>query len=226
MIKRYGVENSGWCLVLASNSPRRKQLFALGGWGFRVSAAEVNENPVVGEEPAAYVARLAEAKARAAANQAQPDEVLVAADTSVVDGRIILGKPADADQAVRMLQQLRGRNHQVVTGLAVLRTADGLLLSDFCATDVAMRDYTNEEIAAYVASGDPMDKAGGYAIQHRGFSPARPLHGCYANVMGLPLCHMLRTLRKVGIQSREDIPQACQAALEYACPVFEMILSV
>ena len=87
-----------------------------------------------------------------------------------------------------------------------------------------MRSYSDNEIALYVASGDPLDKAGAYAIQHRGFNPARPLQGCYANVVGLPLCHLLRTLRKAGCWPRKDIPQACQAALQYACPVFELIL--
>jgi septum formation protein len=98
------------------------------------------------------------------------------------------------------------------------------VLSDFCSTDVSMRDYSDEEILAYVSSGDPMDKAGAYAIQHRGFNPASPLRGCYANVVGLPLCTLLRTLKKAGVYARNDVPQACQSALEYECPVFEMIL--
>jgi septum formation protein len=210
-------------IVLASNSPRRKQLLALGGWDFRVAAVEVDESPLEGEKPEMYVARQAEAKAKAAV-EARNDEVVVAADTTVVADGKFLGKPADADQAVKMLQQLRGRVHQVFTGLAVLRIADGALLVDFCSTDVTMRDYSDEEIAAYVSSGDPMDKAGAYAIQHRGFNPASPLQGCYANVVGLPLCNLLRTLKKVGVYARNDVPRACQVALQYECPVFEMIL--
>ena len=87
-----------------------------------------------------------------------------------------------------------------------------------------MRDYSDEEIEAYVASGDPFDKAGAYAIQHQGFNPARPLQGCYANVMGLPLCHLVRTLRKAAVQTPDNIPAACQASLGYACPVLEGIL--
>jgi MAF protein len=170
-----------------------------------------------------YVARLAAAKARAAV-EVRSDTVVVAADTTVVADGMILGKPADADQAVKMLQQLRGRVHQVFTGLAVLRIADGTLLEDFCSTDVSMRDYSDEEILAYVSSGDPMDKAGAYAIQHRGFNPARPLQGCYANVVGLPLCNLLRTLKKVGVYTRNDVPRACQVALQYECPVYKKIL--
>jgi MAF protein len=211
-------------LMLASNSPRRKQLFALGDWQFRVSAAEIDESILAGEQPADYVKRLALEKAQAIADRAGADEWIVAADTTVVDGAQILGKPADAQQAAEMLRQLRGRVHQVFTSLAVMRKADGAVFRDFCVTDVAMRDYSDDEITTYVASGDPLDKAGAYAIQHRGFSPARPLRGCYANVVGLPLCHLLRTLRKAGCQPRGELPQACQAALEYACPVYEMIL--
>ena len=210
-------------IVLASNSPRRKQLLALGGWDFQVVSASVDESFREGEKPAVYVSRLAEAKARAAVG-ASRDEVIVAADTTVVVDDMIFGKPADADQAVWMLQYLRGRTHQVYTGLAVLRNADGAWLSDFCSTDVSMRTYSDEEILAYVSSGDPMDKAGAYAIQHRGFHPARPVQGCYANVVGLPLCNLLRTLKKVDIHARNDVPRACQAALEYKCPVFEKIL--
>jgi len=224
MIRRSGVVKSGYRLILASNSPRRKQLFALGSWEFRVLAVEVDESLTTGEAPAAYVTRLAQEKAWAVVDRVQPDEIIVAADTTVADGGMILGKPADVDQAVKMLQQLRGRDHQVYTGLAVLRAADNLFLSDFCTTNVSMREYSDQEIAAYVGSGDPMDKAGAYAIQHRGFSPARPLQGCYANVMGLPLCHLLRTLKKAGIQTQEDIPTKCQVNLGYDCQVFEKIL--
>ena len=218
------MEKPSFRLVLASNSPRRKRLFALGGWEFRVLAPEVDERPWQGETPEGYVARLADAKAQAAAEWAQPEEVIVAADTTVVDDGVILGKPADAREAIWMLEKLRGRIHQVITGLSVLRRADGLMLRDRCITDVSMRDYSAEEIASYVASGDPMDKAGAYAIQHRGFHPGHPRDGCYANVVGLPLCHLLRTLERVGVQAQADIPQACQAVLDYDCPVYLSIL--
>jgi septum formation protein len=210
-------------IVLASNSPRRKQLLALGGWDFQVVAARVDESLREGEKPVVYVSRLAQAKARAALATSL-DEVIIAADTIVVVDDMIFGKPEDADQAVWMLQYLRGRTHQVYTGLAVLRNADGTWLSDLCSTDVSMRAYSDAEILAYVSSGDPMDKAGAYAIQHQGFNPARPVQGCYANVVGLPLCNLLRTLKKVGIYARNDVPRVCQAALEYKCPVFEKIL--
>lgn len=210
-------------ILLASNSPRRKQLLALAGWPYRIQPAEVDETPLPGEPAEAYVLRLAESKARAAAASAE-DGLVLAADTTVVDAGAILGKPNDADQARAMLRQLRGRTHQVLTALAVLQGCSDRLLTDVCATDVPMRAYTEAEIEAYVASGDPLDKAGAYAIQHTGFHPVASLAGCYANVVGLPLCHLARTLRKLGIPPQADLSQACQAALGYQCPVYEQIL--
>lgn len=223
------LESPGMILILASNSPRRRQLMSLGGWEFTVSAAEVDETPLAGEEPPAYVCRLAESKARAAAAANPGNELYFAADTTVVDelaplGTKILGKPSDEADARRMLYSLRGRVHQVYTALALYRPADGLLLTDLCCTEVPMRDYSDAEIEAYVASGDPLDKAGAYAIQHAGFHPVQDLQGCFANVMGLPLCHLARLLQKLQIQPKSDLPQACQAELGYDCPVFIAIL--
>lgn len=210
-------------ILLASNSPRRKQLLALAGWPYRIQPAEVDETPLPGEPAEAYVLRLAESKARAAAGSAE-DGLVLAADTTVVDAGAILGKPNDADAARAMLRQLRGRSHQVLTALTVLQSRPDRLLTDVCVTDVPMRAYAEAEIEAYVASGDPLDKAGAYAIQHAGFHPVESLAGCYANVVGLPLCHLARTLRRLGLAPRADLPQACQAALGYQCPVYEQIL--
>jgi MAF protein len=214
-------------LILASNSPRRRQLLALGGWEFDVCPAPVDETPLEGELPVAYVRRLAESKVRAAAGSA--GGLFLAADTSVVDepatlGTKILGKPSDESDARRMLLALRGRTHQVYTALALYHPGNDRLLVDTCCTDVPMRNYSKAEVDSYIASGDPLDKAGAYAIQHAGFHPVEELRGCYANVMGLPLCHLSRLLGELGIDSRSDLPQACQSALGYTCPVFEAIL--
>lgn len=209
-------------LVLASNSPRRRQLIALAGWDFIVSVADVDESPRENEPPADYVLRLAETKARAV--KANADRIILAADTTVVDGSEILGKPRDNAEAAAMLYRLRGRTHQVYTGIALLRVSDGLLLTDLCVTDVPMRDYSGEEINAYVATGDPLDKAGAYAIQHPVFRPVASVNGCYASVMGLPLCHVVRTMRKMGILPNADVPMICQKLLEYDCPVFGQYL--
>jgi MAF protein len=211
-------------LVLASNSPRRRELLALGGWMFHTRPADVDESQRPGEEPGAYVLRLAESKARTCAASAHPDLVIVAADTTVASGNAILGKPKDMAEAVEMLKALRGRSHQVYTGIAVLRMSDGRLVTDLCITDVPMRAYRDDEIEAYVATGDPLDKAGAYAIQNAGFHPVEALRGCYACVMGLPLCHLARSLQKIDIAPRYDIAEECQSALKYACPISAAVL--
>jgi predicted house-cleaning NTP pyrophosphatase (Maf/HAM1 superfamily) len=135
-----------------------------------------------------------------------------------------LGKPADPSEAKRMLRQLRGRVHQVYTGIAALRVPEGNLLADACVTDVPMRAYSEAEIEAYVQTGDPLDKAGAYAIQHPRFQPVESMRGCYASVMGLPLCHVTRLLERMGLPPRADVPAQCQFFLNYACPVFAGIL--
>ncbi len=211
-------------LILASASPRRHQLLALGGWEFAVQVADVDETPRAGEDPGEYVLRLAEAKARAVAERGAMGAAVIAADTTVVADGEILGKPADAAEAEAMLRQLRGRVHQVLTGVAVLRLGDGRLETELAITDVPMRAYSDEEMRNYIASGDPFDKAGGYAIQHAGFNPAPELSGCYANVVGLPLCHLTRALARLGIAARQEVPPACQQALAYSCTVYSGIL--
>jgi MAF protein len=143
----------------------------------------------------------------------------------VVDGDIILGKPNDDADAFAMLTRLRGRTHQVYTGLALLRPGDGFLLTDLSVTDVPMRGYSDKEIRAYIATGDPHDKAGAYAIQHAEFHPVEHMHGCYAGVMGLPLCHVRRLLRRMDASPDADIPTVCQAYLDYVCPVFGKIVN-
>lgn len=209
-------------LVLASNSPRRRQLLALTGWTFAVSAADVDEGRLPNEFPADYVLRLAETKARAV--KEDPDQTVLAADTTVVDGVDILGKPADSAEAIAMLKRLRGHTHQVYTGVALLRLRDGLLLKDLCATDVPMRDYSDEEILTYVQTGDPLDKAGAYAIQHPEFQPVADLSGCFASVMGLPVCHIIRLMRMMDLQPKSDFFLSCETLLEYQCPVSRAIL--
>lgn len=201
-------------LVLASNSPRRKQLLALGGWTFSVLPVEIDEQPISGESPEEYVLRLAEGKAQVAARQAPPDALIIAADTTVVDQGQILGKPADSLEAEVMLRRLRGRTHQVHTALCIQRLQDGALHSEICTTDVSMRNYSEEEMLAYIASGDPLDKAGAYAIQHIAFDPVESLQGCYTNVVGLPLCRVMQMLAKFGVSPEVELPLACLHTLE------------
>ena len=219
-------------LILASNSPRRRQLLSLGGWTFKVAVADVDENQHHGETPGEYVLRLAELKARKSAENARPGSVVIAADTTVVDGDDILGKPVDEQDAAHMLKRLRGHTHQVYTGLALLRVSDGSALrqaqdsalTDLSVTDVPMRDYSDEEIAAYVQTGDPLDKAGAYAIQHPDFHPVENLRGCFASVMGLPLCRLIYLLRQFEIFPTADVGIRCQTEIQYDCPVSSAIL--
>ncbi len=201
----------------------------MAGFGFEPLAVQVDETPLQGEQGVDYVKRIAGHKALAASKLPGIEGVVISADTAVVgfgrEGALeIFGKPKDSAEAVQMLQRLRGRTHQVLTAINTFITRDGTSWLDLCTTQVPMRDYSDAEIDAYVASGDPMDKAGAYAIQHTGFHPVKHLQGCYANVMGLPICHLTRRLSRFGISSRVDVPQACQAALGYNCPVYSDIL--
>ena len=191
---------------------------------FSVSVSNVDESQRIGETPPDYVLRLAEAKARAAVIHARPEHIIIGADTTVVDGSRILGKPKDMKEATAMLKALRGHAHQVYTALAVLRMNDECLVTDLCVTDVPMRNYSDEELETYVLTGDPLDKAGAYAIQHPGFHPVENMKGCYASVMGLPLCHLIRVLRKLDVAPTTNVPAACQSLLHYPCPVSRAVL--
>jgi len=155
-------------ILLASNSPRRRQLLALGGWEFTSASSNVDESSHPAETPAAYVVRLAQEKARVSAQLAKPGQIVIGSDTTVVIDGSMLGKPAGADEATSMLRRLRGRTHQVYTGIAALDTGTGSLLTDLCVTDVPMRAYSDDEISAYVATGDPLDKAGPAGGGHGG----------------------------------------------------------
>jgi septum formation protein len=190
-------------ILLASNSPRRQQMLVWTGWEFETGPVPVDETPAPAEAPEDYVLRLAQCKIHAALPG--KNQIVLGADTVVSDGANLLGKPQTALEANRMLRSLRGRTHQVFTA--------------------PMRAYSDQEIADYIETGDPLDKAGAYAIQHGGFHPVINFKGCYACVMGLPLCHLVRTLRKLEIQTPVDVPSVCQAKLNYACPVSEAILS-
>lgn len=212
-------------LLLASNSPRRRQLLGLGNWKFATAVSDVDETQLDGETPRDYVLRLAQAKAMAVVERARGEDlVVIGSDTTVVDADSILGKPIDGADAARMLNQLRGHTHQVYTGVAFHRVRDGKMLTELCVTDVPMRAYSDDEVAAYIQTGDPLDKAGAYAIQHPEFQPVESMRGCYASVMGLPMCHVTRALRALEIQPLANVPTACQNLLNYECPVSGAIL--
>jgi MAF protein len=211
-------------IVLASNSPRRRQLLALGGWKFEIKPAELDESVLLDETPAAYVRRLAEQKTLAIAEKLHPGNLVVAADTTVVHENEILGKPANAQEAASILRRLRGRRHEVYTGLAVLRLSDAALRSEVCVTKVFMRNFTEAEIQAYIATGDPLDKAGAYAIQHTGFDPVDRIEGCYANVVGLPLCGLTRLLHELGSEPPTDRLKKYLTRPDQPCVISEQIM--
>jgi MAF protein len=211
-------------LYLASNSPRRRQLISLLGWNFNAISVVVDEKPLTGEHPDDYVLRLAESKTLAAMGNIPVGNPVIGADTVVVDRGIFLGKPEDEKDALRMLQQLRGHTHQVYTGIIVQYGRNQQILKDLCVSQVPMRTYDEAEIQAYIASQDPLDKAGAYAIQSPEFHPVDNFSGCYASVMGLPLCHLARLLRKLELSLETDIAEKCQENLDYICPIYMDVL--
>jgi septum formation protein len=184
-------------LVLASASPRRRELLAQAGFVFSVHPAHIPEDPMPDEDPIAYVTRLAREKAEAVYRELsertvesgndRPDQSLVVlgADTTVTLDGHILGKPEDAADAARMLRLLSGRTHRVITGVAVATSERVEVAAE--VTAVRFLSISDDEIAAYVASGEPMDKAGAYAIQGRAAKWIPRVEGCYFNVVGLPL---------------------------------------
>ena len=217
-------------LVLASNSPRRKQLLKASGLEFTVFPAPVDESERPGESPQAYVLRLAETKARAAldawADSSPAAEVLfLGADTTVVVDGDILGKPDSPAEAWRMLQQLRDRTHQVFTAIALVRHPDGECVKDVVVSQVNVRRYTDEEITAYVDSGDPLDKAGAYAIQASEFHPVSTVEGCYANVVGLPVCRLAILLQVHGVTGMHRPWQSCQDVTGVPCQVYQNLMA-
>lgn len=216
-------------LVLASNSPRRRELLALLDIPFTVFSVAIDETPLLQEHPSAYVERLARHKAKQTAARWQGEAFILAADTTVAiqdsTGKWeILGKPQDTQEAERMLRRLRGCTHQVLTGLALLHTSTVQQWSDVCISEVPIRNFSDAEMYAYIASGDPFDKAGAYAIQHAGFHPVENFSGCFANVMGLPLCHLVRLLERVGIKIGKDPALQCLDTLNYPCSLATRIL--
>jgi septum formation protein len=178
-------------LVLASQSPRRKEILSQAGIPFVVRTSPVDETPLPGETPEQYVQRLAVDKAMAIA--AGPDETVLGADTTVVIDGEMLGKPADAADAKRMIERLSGRRHEVITGIC-LKTG-GKLIRDWGSTHVWFTRMSAAEIDGYVASEEPMDKAGAYAIQGLASKYIEKIEGCYFNVVGLPVALVYRHLR-------------------------------
>jgi len=180
-------------LVLASSSPRRQELLRSAGISFEVQPAEIPENALPGESAKDCAERLAREKALAVARQ-RPHDLVLGADTVVVVDGQLLGKPTDAADAARMLRMLSGREHQVITGVCLVVSGQSSVASE--TTLVTVNELTDQDIADYVASGEPMDKAGAYAIQGPASRWIPRIEGDYSNVVGLPVALVLRMLRE------------------------------
>ena len=210
---------------LASSSPRRQEILSWTGIQFNTLTADVDESTQENELGEKYVERLAAYKARTVVNKVTQNNIIIAADTAVVLADKILGKPADIQEAVSMLRALRDKRHQVITALCVIQPSTGFFVIDRCNSNVQMRKYSDEEINSYIRTGDPLDKAGAYAIQHFQFDPVVNFHGCYACVMGMPLCHLERTLRRLKGYPWRNMPEICQNNLDYTCPIHARVLN-
>jgi septum formation protein len=184
-------------LILASASPRRAEILRNAGFAFEVQPAHVDETPLQDEPAEAYVQRMATTKARAAAKSLRTNAeraVVIGADTVVVADGHILGKPADADDARRMLRLLSGREHDVLTGLSLLTLPEGVETRHVESTRVSFLPLSDEDIEDYVLTGEPFDKAGAYGIQGIGGRFISRIEGCYFNVMGLPISRVSSTI--------------------------------
>lgn len=180
-------------LILASQSPRRQELLRLFGAPFRVEAADIDETMDAEKSPFDEVARVSACKARAISREAE--DVVVAADTIVVCAGRVLGKPHNTDEAQQMLRLLSGRDHQVMTGVTVLHKDRAVTFTE--VTDLHFRALSEQEIAAYVRTGEPMDKAGAYGIQGGAALFCEKITGDYYNVMGLPVCRLGQVLKQL-----------------------------
>ena len=209
-------------IVLASASPRRRDLLAALGVSFQVCPSNVDESPLPGETPLQTQHRITREKARCAQARLASEEALsslaapalptiIACDTTVLLDGEMLNKPADASEARSMLRRLRGRTHQVQSAI-VIRQGEHEI-ADLVSSQVTMRNYTDDEIEAYIATGDPFDKAGSYAAQHATFQPIAQIRGCPLNVVGLALCHL-----RVRLSFLPDPRPVCAAFTGRPCP--------
>jgi len=187
-------------IVLASSSPRRQELLRNAGIPFEVQAANINETPLTGEAPRDCAERLAGAKALAV-SESRPQEWVLGADTIVVVDDVILGKPRDAKDAASMLRMLSGRTHEVITGVCLVGPVASKIETQTASqtTMVTMYELSDAEIRDYIATGEPMDKAGAYAIQGIASRWIPRIEGDYSNVVGLPVALVYRILRERGV---------------------------
>lgn len=212
-------------LILASSSPRRRQLIQLMQLPLRIQSADVDERTILVTDPADNAVRTAELKARAIADEVEQATWVIGSDTNVALNGKIFYKPEDAGDAREMLQQLRGNVHQVHTGIFIVHSKTGESAEIVSTSHVQMREYSDQEIAAYIASGDPFDKAGAYSVQHPIFAPVMAIDGCYSGVVGLSLCALQTVLERVGLIGNRPIADWCQRHHHYAPDLSSLFLA-
>ncbi len=203
-------------IVLASASPRRRELLGLLGLDFVIEDSGVPEETDPAESPAESAVRLARQKAETVASRFA-DALVLGADTVVVAGREILGKPVDPEDARRMLQLLRNRWHFVITGVALIDSRNARQEARFVETGVQMADYSDADIEKYIKTGEPFDKAGSYAVQGLGGRLVARVEGCYTNVVGLPVCEVAEMLHEFGVKVAA-VPAPCTDSAGAPCP--------
>lgn len=206
-------------IILASESPRRQQMLSWILPEFECHPADIDETPLIGELPVPYCQRMALGKALHCVELLPEKGFVIGSDTTVYLNHRILGKPRDEDHAEEMLRFLNGREHLVCTAAALAFRNNGKIsiLQTVCETIVRFRTMSRDEILDYIASGDPMGKAGAYAIQNLEFHPVESIRGCYASVMGFPLCHVGIMFHEFGYDTFPQIRSACQAGTKVPC---------
>lgn len=185
-------------IVLASASPRRQDFLKSLRLHFTIQPASIDETPLPGERPEEFVMRLAHEKARSVA-KAHPKSCAIGADTIVCMGNTLFGKPGTPEEALLMLQRLRGKTHKVMTGIALIHQVESVTKTFLETTSVTFAHFSDELLKAYIANGDPMDKAGSYGIQSGGAFLVETLQGSYSNVVGLPLTRLVQELVAMGV---------------------------
>jgi septum formation protein len=186
-------------IILASSSPRRKELLEKIGLSFKVDAGTFDEGTCSGLDSHTLAQKISLGKALSVAGKYM-NAIIIGADTFVIVGNVMMGKPDDEDEACAMLKAISGRSHNVITGFAIIDTASGKTVSRVVETKVYIRRLTVEEIDAYIRTGEPLGKAGAYAIQGLGALFVERIEGDYYNVVGLPLCALMNTLKEFGVR--------------------------
>lgn len=183
-------------IILASSSPRRKELLEQIGLKFKVVPSSIEESIQPGETPLEFAQRMAREKAHAVGKNSN-DALIISADTIVLLDDHVLGKPAVKEKAYKMLTQLSGREHKVITAFYILNTSTDQSISEHVETSVTFKELCEDEILAYIKTGEPYDKAGGYAIQGIGSFMIKEIKGSYTNVVGLPICELIEVLKRI-----------------------------